>query len=370
MKISEIATPGFLLDLDQLEENINTIQQICTKNDKQLWPMLKTHKSTYIAKLQKDAGATGFLVGTLDEAEALINSGFKDIMLAYPYIGDANINRVVTMASKINLICATDNIECARAYSEAFSLAKIECKLLLIVDCGLHRFGIEPEKVVELATEISKLDSIKIVGISSHPGQVYGCSSPEGVPDVCIQEDSAMEKASKLLADNGFNVDIVASGSTPTVETEAASKTITAIRPGNYVYYDAIQIALGCATEKMCALTVVCTVISKNSNGYYLVDCGSKCLGLDKGAHGNSSIVGYGIVCGHPELIIDSLSEEVGKIKVNGETDIKIGDRIRIIPNHSCSTANLTSNLLGFRGDTIEKVIEVDIRENSKQIVL
>lgn len=370
MKISEIATPSFLLDLDQLEKNINTVQQICSKNNKQLWPMLKTHKSTYIAKLQKDAGATGFLVGTLDEAEALMKSGFEDIMLAYPYIGDANINRIVTMASKINLICATDNLECAKAYNEAFSKAKVECKLLIIVDCGLHRFGVEPEKVVELATEISKLENIKIVGISSHPGQVYGCSSPKEVPGVCIQEDSSMNKAYKALTDSGFNIEIVASGSTPTVETEAASKTINAIRPGNYVYYDAIQIALGCATEDMCALTVMCTVISKNSSGYYLVDCGSKCLGLDKGAHGNSSIIGYGRVCGHPELTIDSLSEEVGKIKVNGETNIKIGDRIRIIPNHSCSTANLTSNLLGFRVDTIEKVIKVDIRGNSQQILL
>ena len=136
--------------------------------------MLKTHKSTYIAKLQKDAGATGFLVGTLDEAECLMKSGFEDIMLAYPYMGDANINRILSMASKINLICATDNLECAKAYSEAFSKAKVECKLLIIVDCGLHRFGIEPEKVVELATAISKLENIKIVGISSHPGQVYG----------------------------------------------------------------------------------------------------------------------------------------------------------------------------------------------------
>ncbi|WKK92248.1 hypothetical protein Q0Y04_19810 [Clostridioides difficile] len=53
MKISEVATPNFLLDLDQLEKNIDKIQQICTNNNKQLWPMLKTHKSTYIARLQK-----------------------------------------------------------------------------------------------------------------------------------------------------------------------------------------------------------------------------------------------------------------------------------------------------------------------------
>lgn len=175
-----------------------------------------------------------------------------------------------------------------------------------------------------------------------------------------------MEKVYKVLIDNGFNIEIVVFGSILIVEFEVVFKIIIVVRFGNYVYYDVIQIGLGCVIEDMCVFIVVCIVILKNSSGYYLIDCGSKCFGFDKGVYGNSSIVGYGRVCGYLEFIIDLFLEEVGKIKVNGEIDIKIGDRIRIIFNYFCFIVNLISNLLGFRGDIIEKVIEVDICENLK----
>ena len=132
--------------------------------------------------------------------------------------------------------------------------------------------------------------------------------------------------------------------------------------PGNYVFNDAIQISNGTASEEECALTVLATVISHPSPGHFVCDAGAKCLGLDQGAHGNSSLKGHGRVIGHPELTVSHLSEEVGQLE---GTNLKIGDRIRIIPNHSCSTANLTSRLLGVRNGAVERVIEVSMRGNS-----
>ena len=69
MKKHELQTPAILLDLDKLEHNIQSWQALCNENGKELWPMIKTHKSTALAKMQLDAGATGFLCGTLDECE-------------------------------------------------------------------------------------------------------------------------------------------------------------------------------------------------------------------------------------------------------------------------------------------------------------
>jgi D-serine deaminase-like pyridoxal phosphate-dependent protein len=97
----------------------------------------------------------------------------------------------------------------------------------------------------------------------------------------------------------------------------------------------------------------------------YICDAGSKCLGLDQGAHGNTSIKGYGYVKGHPELTVSSLSEEVGKLHVEDSTNLKVGDKIEIIPNHACcSSANFTSYLIGCRGDNVEKLIKIDMRGN------
>lgn len=130
-------------------------------------------------------------------------------------------------------------------------------------------------------------------------------------------------------------------------------------------YHDAIQLSTETATEQECALRVLASVISHPSERVYICDAGSKCLGLDQGAHGNTSIKGYGIVKGHPELTVAGLSEEVGKLHVYGETTLKVGDRIEIIPNHSCSSANLTNFLVGVRGDEVDHLISVDVRSNS-----
>lgn len=86
---------------------------------------------------------------------------------------------------------------------------------------------------------------------------------------------------------------------------------------------------------------------------------------MDQGAHGNSSIIGYGTVIDHPEVIVSSLSEEVGKLKVEGETSLKVGDKIEIIPNHSCSTANLCTYYTIVDSDDVIKSIKVDARGNS-----
>ena len=83
MNIKEIQTPAILIRKEAMENNLLKYQRKCDENKKELWPMIKTHKSTEICKLQEKIGATGFLCGTLDECEALCIDGAKNIMYAY-----------------------------------------------------------------------------------------------------------------------------------------------------------------------------------------------------------------------------------------------------------------------------------------------
>lgn len=119
------------------------------------------------------------------------------------------------------------------------------------------------------------------------------------------------------------------------------------------------------AREEDCALTVCATVISHPREDLFLCDAGAKCLGLDQGAHGNTSVRGHGRVLGHPELQLTDLSEEVGKLHVAGTTDLKVGDRIEIIPNHACSSANLTDwYVVVDENENVKRCVAVDIRAN------
>ncbi|HHW56994.1 MAG TPA: amino-acid racemase [Clostridia bacterium] len=364
--ILDLPTPSFLVDLDKLESNIKEMAEMCKKNGKQLWPMVKTHKSTFIAEIQQNHGAKGFLVGTIDEAEKLVEKGFKEIMVAYPVASKENIERIIKLAKNSHIILSFDGIEAATKVEEACEKVDTYFDYLIIIDSGLHRFGVAPEKAIELAEKLKKLTYLKLKGIATHPGHAYSKTNIEEIKKVAREEIESLTKAATLLKKEGYPVEIVATGSTPTASFVVGDKIIDILRPGNYVFYDAIQVALGVTTLEKCALTVLATVISHPKEDLFIINVGSKGLGLDKGAHGSSLIQSYGIVKGHPELIIESLSEEVGKVKVTGNTDIKVSGKIEIIPNHACSTANMTSYLIGHRNGIIEKVIPVDAREGTQ----
>ena len=69
------------------------------------------------------------------------------------------------------------------------------------------------------------------------------------------------------------------------------------------------------------------------------------------------NLIGFGEVIGHPEAILERLTEEHGMISLQGESDLQVGDVIRIIPNHVCSTVNLHDAVyLTDEDGTVEEV--------------
>jgi D-serine deaminase-like pyridoxal phosphate-dependent protein len=367
VNIRDLATPSFLLDLDVCEANIRDVAAVCARTGAELWPMVKTHKSTAIARRQKAAGAAGFLTGTLDEAEQLAAAGFTNLMHAYPVAGRENLARVISLARQARrLTVALDGPAAARALASALDAADAALDYLIIVDSGLHRFGVPPAQAAELAAALAGYKQLRLKGIATHPGQVYAAAAPEGVATAARAEVAALAQARDALLKRGFAVPVVAAGSTPTAAHAAASGVATVLRPGNYVFYDNAQIALGVVPAERCALTVLATVLSRPRPDTLIIDAGSKCFGLDKGAHGTSLTAGFGLVRDHPELTVAGLSEEVGKLAVSGDTALAVGDKLAVIPNHACAAANLTSWLVGHRQGRVEETIAIDMRGNAR----
>lgn len=366
MQISDLSTPAVLVDLDIMEYNIKRVAAMAQASGKQFCPMTKTHKSTEIARMQLAAGANGLLVGTLAEAESF--AAISPLLLfAYPIAGSANLKRVHALLPRTEVILALDSMDVAEGYQQAFAQCEAPMRYTLIVDVGLHRLGVPPDEAVTLVREIAaRCPALCFAGISTHPGQIYGCASAADAQRIAQEEHSIFQTVSAALAQSGFPCGITATGSTPTFTQELSLPGFSMLRPGNYVFNDLQQIVLGSAKESDCALYVLCTVIAHPAPDLFIIDGGAKCLALDRGAHGNAAFTGYGCVLGHPEAAVESLSEEVGKLRVSGETALRIGSRVRILPNHSCPVANLAGTLIGMRGDTVERLIEIDARSISQ----
>jgi D-serine deaminase-like pyridoxal phosphate-dependent protein len=155
--------------------------------------------------------------------------------------------------------------------------------------------------------------------------------------------------------------EVVSVGSTPTsMLADSFREEITEIRPGNYVFFDYTQVALGSCSVNDCALTVLSSVISKHANRV-VTDAGATALSKDGGPTHIEPNVGYGKIIQDYQkgqldtrVIIESLSQEHGKvILTEEEVELQHGERIRIIPNHSCLTANLYDYYQVVEGDSV-----------------
>ena len=364
-----IQTPAILLDLNIMESNLSKFQQMADVSIKQFWPMVKTHKSTEIARMQHNYGATGFLCGTLDECEALALCGIKNIMYAYPVMNEPNISRAIALAKNCNFILRIDHFKQAEVLNKAAKLADTCANYVVIINSGLNRLGIEPCHVGDFVKALTHMKNIRFKGISTHPGHAY--EGKEAVLKAAKDESDKMAQACTALHNIGFMPELVSTGSTPTFPHVIDDAVINMLHPGNYVFMDNLQISLGCAKESECALSVFATVISarkdENGNDIFIIDAGTKCFG-DQGVHAAGAISEkYGRIKNYPGLELYNLSEEVGRIRAGGNNciGIKLGDKIEIIPNHSCSVANMTGWYIGTRAERIDSLISVDIRGNS-----
>ena len=144
------------------------------------------------------------------------------------------------------------------------------------------------------------------------------------------------------IRERGIGLRDVSLGSTPTAEYAAGVEGVTEIRPGTYVFYDRMQAQLGACSRDECAATVVCTVVSRPREDLAVIDGGSKTFATDvQPGTGPLKLEGFGHVVGHPGAVLERLTEEHGMLAVTGEHDLGVGDTLRIIPNHVCSTVNL-----------------------------
>lgn len=366
MLLDQLETPVTVVDLDVLERNIENMARLARENGVALRPMIKTHKSPFIAKKQMEAGAVGVLAATLDEAEEMARAGISDVTIAYPLIGVGQRERLLRLAARVKLTLSVDSIEAVQAFSAVFGPAAAAGRppvdVLIIVDSGGRRLGVAPEDAALLGRAVHAAPGLRLAGVATHPGHVYGCSSPEQVEHVAAQETGAVVAAARRLRAAGFTVDTVAVGSTPTARFAARAEGITEIRPGNYVFYDAIQTALGAAAAEDCSLRVLGTVLSRPTPHTAVIDVGSKMLSSDRGAHGLELVRGYGMVVGHPGVVIERVSEELSVLTLPGDDALDIGDRVQIIPNHACTAANLVDVLVGVRQGVVERTIPVTAR--------
>ncbi len=344
-----------LVDEARAVANIDRMQSAAAVRGIRLRPHAKTHKSPLVARWQIDRGAVGICCAKLGEAEVFADAGIKDIRIPYP-LHPVNADRLVALAARTHLSFIVDHPQVADAWSRALHRAAVTVDVLVKVDVGFHRCGIDPahDTAVPFIKHIAGLPGLRLRGLLSHAGQAYHATSEAHLQEMAATEARLLFDLAEAARAAGVAIDELSAGCTPTARFSLEQAGLTEYRPGNFVYFDRTQVGLGAARLDDCALTVLSRVVSKPAPDRIILDAGSKTLSSD-GARGFHSAPGYGLVVdAGADLLIERLSEEHATVRAtSGQTPLEPGDLVRILPNHACVVSNLVDQAWLLAGDEV-----------------
>ncbi len=343
-RFDALNTPSLILDLVRVRRNAERMAAKATTLGVRLRPHIKTHKCVEVARLQTAGHNGSVTVSTLAEARAFAANGFTDITYAVPIERGKFAAAFALMQQGVTLNLLTDDFATVNELNIEAGIAGVRPSVFVKIDCGTHRVGVEPtsEAAIMIPRLISDAEHLEFAGILTHAGHSYDVATKEEILTVAHHERDVMVEHSEKLRDLGIEVPTVSIGSTPTMSLVDDLTGIDEIRPGNYIFYDNFQATLGSCTFEDTALTVLAAV-THVSDGKLVIDAGGIAMSKDRGPIGLDPKCGYGQVLDldgdDTKMRLTSLSQEHGVIENFENLAYKVGDRLRILANHSCMTA-------------------------------
>ena len=348
MKISGISTPALILDVNILKANAEKMRQLLEGTNLQLRPHYKSHKCAAIAKWQIASGAIGMTCAKLSEAEDLCDAGVEDILIANQITDPVKIRRLTDLAGNCRLTVCVDDPENVEALATAAANSGNIVHCLVEYDIGMSRCGVMTEgEVLALAQQIAQKEFLSFRGIQAYAGHLSHMEDPVQRKESTAGNYRRLQSLIAYLESNGVAVKTVSGGSTGTSTIKAAEGLYTELQAGSYLFMDATYRNLGLPFEN--ALFLLSSVVSRRGD-VTILDAGVKTCGVDQGmpalAEGTAQIA-----ANEEHLQLRGYSEEK-----------RLGDKIRLIPGHCCSTVNLHDKIYLVDGEKVVDRISVTAR--------
>lgn len=342
--ILDLSTPLPVIDEDRLAANISRVQDYMTAHDLAFRPHIKTHKIPALAAQQVAAGATGINCQKITEAEVFADAGFQDILITFNILGDEKHARLAALNERISgLKVVADSLVTVEGLAGYFAGRK---PLTVLVECdtGGGRCGVQtPEEAVVLARAIVDSEGLRFGGLMTYPK-----------PNTEAAVEQFFTATTAALAKDEIACPIRSNGGTPSLFSAHLVPSATEHRAGTYIYNDRSMVRAGHCTLADCAMHILATVVSRPTPDRAILDAGSKAL--------TSDLLGfsdYGLIVEYPDAVITGLSEEHATVDLSNVMGARpqIGEKIRIVPNHTCVVSNLF-NIMTFHRDGIVTRVE------------
>ena len=358
MALAEVDTPALILDLDAFERNLRRLPDSLAGRNVALRPHAKSHKCPQIALRQMALGAVGVCCQKVSEAEALVEGGVGDVLIANEVVGAPKLRRLAALAKQARVAVCADNAANVSALDEAARQFGVALDVLVEINVGANRCGVEPgEAAVRLAQRIAASANLRFAGLQAYQGSAQHLRKVD-------ERRAAIEKAvahvkgtRELLALAGIACPKVTGAGTGTYAFEAASSVYDELQAGSYIFMDA-DYARNEWTESGIprfehSLFVWASVMSRPSAERALVDAGLKASSVDSGMPR--------IADGGPAEYVRA-SDEHGLIMVNGAPGYALGEKLKLIPGHCDPTVNLYDHYICIRNERVEAIWPITAR--------
>ena len=352
--LDDLDTPCLLVELGAFERNVAAMSAYCRAHGKAWRPHAKCHKSPVIARKLITAGAIGATCAKLGEAEVLAATGIRDLLIANPLVGPIKLRRLVALCARADPITIVDHPEQVDALSRAATAARVTLRVLVEVDIGMRRCGVEPgAATVALARHVHASPGLALAGIMGYEGHLLTIAEPDEKETQIRSALGALVSTKEALERAGLPCPITSAGGTGSYELAARVEGITEIQAGGGIFMDLMYRNVCHVTSLEFALTILATVTSRPAPDRAIIDAGRKTLNLE---------LHMPEVRGRPGIRVRALSAEHGILELGPGEDLAIGERVELVPGYGDFTTVLHDRFFAVRGGRLEAVWPLEAR--------
>ena len=317
-----------------------------------LRPHVKTTKSVDLVRHVFGDLSVPITVSTLKEAEYFADHGARDILYAVGIAENKMEHVHAIREAGVDLSIILDSRAAAEMVVARSTNANSQIPILIEVDADGHRAGVRPgsKELLEIGHILNAGPNTVLRGVLAHAGDSYNCRTPECIAEAAVRERELTLLSARFLRERGLSCPVVSIGSTPTALFSKNLTGVTEVRAGVFVTFDLVMAGIGVCHIHDIALSVLATVIGhQEEKGWVIVDAGWMAMSRDRGTALQAVDQGYGVVCdihGNilDDVIMQAANQEHGIVTGRNGAPLSrsgypIGTKVRILPNHACSTA-------------------------------
>jgi D-serine deaminase-like pyridoxal phosphate-dependent protein len=349
-KLCDLETPALLVDLTVMEQNLATMAQFFRGSHVKIRPHFKNHRVLTLAARQMEAGAIGITCARLWEAEALVDHGIKNVLIANEIAGESMVKRFVELSREAPVIVAVDNAKVVADLARWARNRGAESNVLVDLDLGLKRSGIRPGGATLALAKAVVEEGLKFRGLMGYEGHLL--SLPSGPEKERLVRDAlqSLVESKNLIERAGIPVEIVSCGGTGDYSIAGRFPDVTENQAGSFLLMGTWYAPF--APDFKVGLSVLATVISKTPRERIVVDAGLKALSGERGLPSVKALSGLRLVALHAEHAVIEIVEP--------SVPVDVGDKIEIWVHYQDGTVHLHDRMYGIRNGVVEEVLEIE----------